>query len=283
MRIRVQSALAGWLLTVLELAVAAGAEVESPRYTSLLRLPEAVTLATLSNGLTVIVQENHAVPIATVRCFVKNTGSAYESKNLGAGLSHVLEHVVAGGSTSHRTEKEIEKIIDTFGGATNAATSTDLTTYFIDCPARTRGGHRANSRRHAAREVRAGPIRSGVEGCARAGRQEVNRQRVFEAAAPTVYDASRPPSDHRLSRRSMRRRTRPLSTSTASVTFPTTRCSWSSATWTQQVLDAVANQYAGTPRAWTTCRLKTSRSSRPARRSAKWTAPPTTWCSPGRR
>jgi zinc protease len=115
---------------------AAKAKAEIPQYASLLRLPENVTLATLSNGLTVIVQENHVAPVATVRSFVKNTGSAFESKHLGAGLSHVLEHVVAGGSTTHRTEKEIEKLVDTFGGATNAATSTDLTTFFIDCPAK---------------------------------------------------------------------------------------------------------------------------------------------------
>ncbi len=75
-------------------------------------------------------------PVATVRCFVKNTGSAYEGKNLGAGLSHVLEHVVAGGTTTHRTKEEIEKIVNTFGGATNAFTSTDMTTFFIDCPAK---------------------------------------------------------------------------------------------------------------------------------------------------
>jgi zinc protease len=109
---------------------------ESPTRESVLQLPEAVTLATLSNGLTVIVQENHVAPVATVRCFVRNTGSAYEGKNLGAGLSHVLEHVVAAGTTTHRTEKEIEKIVDSFGGATNAFTSTDLTAFFIDCPAK---------------------------------------------------------------------------------------------------------------------------------------------------
>jgi zinc protease len=109
---------------------------EPPRYTSVQRLPDEVTVAALSNGLTVIVQENHVAPVATVRCFVKNTGSAYEGKNLGAGLSHVLEHVVAGGSTAHRSEKEIAKIVDTFGGATNAATSVDQTMFYIDCPAK---------------------------------------------------------------------------------------------------------------------------------------------------
>ena len=112
------------------------AAAESARYTSVQRLPDQVTLATLSNGLTVIVQENHVAPVATVRCSVKNTGSAYEGKHLGAGISHVLEHVVAGGSTTHRSEKEIERLINTFGGATNAFTSTDMTTFFIDCPAK---------------------------------------------------------------------------------------------------------------------------------------------------
>jgi len=107
-----------------------------PQYTSVRRLPDGVTLATLSNGLTVIVQENHAAPVATVRCSVKNTGSAFEGRHLGAGLSHVLEHVVSGGTTEKRTEKEIEKIIDTFGGATNAFTSTSLTSYYVDCPAK---------------------------------------------------------------------------------------------------------------------------------------------------
>jgi zinc protease len=107
-----------------------------PRYTSVQTLPENVTLATLDNGLTVIVQENHVAPVATVRCFVQNTGSAYEGRHLGAGLSHVLEHVVAGGTTTHRSEAQIRKMIESFGGATNAFTSQDMTVFFIDCPAR---------------------------------------------------------------------------------------------------------------------------------------------------
>jgi zinc protease len=113
---------------------AAPATQAVPEYLSVQKLPDDITLATLSNGLTVVVQENHVAPVATVRCYVKNTGSAYEGRHLGAGLSHVLEHVVAGGTTTKRSEKEIEKIIDTFGGATNAYTSTDLTAFYIDCP-----------------------------------------------------------------------------------------------------------------------------------------------------
>jgi zinc protease len=104
-------------------------------YTRTQRLSAETTMAVLNNGLTVLVEENHAAPVATVRCFVKNTGSAYEGKNLGAGVSHVLEHVVSGGTTTRHTEKEIEKIIASFGGVSNAATSTDMTYYYIDCPA----------------------------------------------------------------------------------------------------------------------------------------------------
>jgi len=78
-----------------------------PKCVSRRTMPGGVTLAELANGLTVIVQENHAAPVATVRCYVGNTGSAFEGRHLGAGLSHVLEHVVAGGSTARRTEKEI--------------------------------------------------------------------------------------------------------------------------------------------------------------------------------
>ena len=103
---------------------------------SRLSYPNDITVAKLENGLTVIVQENHTAPVATVRCSVKNTGSINESIYLGAGLSHVLEHVVAGGSTTKRSEKEIRQMIDTFGGVTNAYTSLDVTSYFIDCPVR---------------------------------------------------------------------------------------------------------------------------------------------------
>ena len=75
-------------------------------------LGKCVTKAQLSNGLTVLVRENHAAPIATVRCFVRNTGSAYEGQWLGMGLSHILEHLVAGGTTTKRSEEEIQEILD---------------------------------------------------------------------------------------------------------------------------------------------------------------------------
>ncbi len=104
-------------------------------YSSKQTLGKGVTLARITNGMTVIVQENHSAPVATVRCYVHNTGSAYEGKNLGAGLSHMLEHLVAGGSTKRRTYDQIREILDSLGGHTNAYTTDSVTTFLIDCPA----------------------------------------------------------------------------------------------------------------------------------------------------
>lgn len=104
-------------------------------YASKQSLGKGVTLARITNGMTVIVQENHSAPVATVRCYVHNTGSAYEGRHLGAGLSHMLEHLVSGGSTKKRTETQIREILDSLGGQTNAYTSDSVTTFLIDCPA----------------------------------------------------------------------------------------------------------------------------------------------------
>jgi zinc protease len=104
------------------------------KYVSQSALGKGVTHAQLSNGMNVLVQENHAAPVATVRCFVKNTGSAFEGRYLGTGISHMLEHLVALGSTTKRPEPEIQKLLDSMGGQTNAFTSTDMTAYYVDCP-----------------------------------------------------------------------------------------------------------------------------------------------------
>ncbi|MBN2474596.1 MAG: insulinase family protein [Pirellulales bacterium] len=243
-----------WLLG-LGLAAATWAEEPAvPQYTSVRRLPDAITLATLSNGLTVIVQENHVAPVATVRCYVNNTGSAFEGRYLGAGLSHVLEHVVSGGTTSRRTEKEIEKIIDTFGGATNAFTSTSLTGYYIDCPAKqvaTAIDLVADSMQHIqfepsefARELTV-VRRELADG-------EVSRQRVlFNLLSQTVY-AVHPVRHPIIGYLDVLNGT----TNETIVDFYRQRYVPNNQVFvvvgdvdTRQVLDAVARQWAGTPRA----------------------------------
>ena len=96
--------LCGLLVFGVTNVVSAQSRPDANPYVSRQSLSDNITLATHDNGLTIIVQENHSAPVATVRCYVKNTGSVYEGKYLGAGLSHVLEHVVSGGTTSNRTE-----------------------------------------------------------------------------------------------------------------------------------------------------------------------------------
>ncbi len=96
------------------------------------------TVATLSNGLTVIVQENHNVPVVTVQSIVR-TGGMYEGPWLGCGLSHLLEHLVAKGATrgaGHaQASKESGSRLDAIGAQSNAFTSLDRTVYYINCAA----------------------------------------------------------------------------------------------------------------------------------------------------
>ena len=89
------------------------------------------TFVQLRNGMTVLIREDHASRVVSTQILVK-AGSIYEGKYFFAGLSHYLEHVVAGGSTKSFTEVEAQKILKSLGGASNAYTSYDRTVYFIN-------------------------------------------------------------------------------------------------------------------------------------------------------
>ena len=85
----------------------------------------------LDNGLTVVVVPDPSASLVSVKTFVR-AGSIDEQPFLGHGLSHYLEHVVAGGSTSVRTEDQYKEKISLLGGAFNAYTTTDHTSYYIN-------------------------------------------------------------------------------------------------------------------------------------------------------
>ena len=87
----------------------------------------------LSNGLTVIVAEQHSAPVASVQVWCQ-TGSVHEGEWLGGGLTHLLEHVLFNG-TERRSSKQISDEIHGLGGYLNAYTSFDRTVFWIDCPA----------------------------------------------------------------------------------------------------------------------------------------------------
>lgn len=83
----------------------------------------------LKNGLTVLVRSDKSTPIVSINLLVK-AGSLYEPPL--SGLSHYLEHVVAGGSTKSLKENEVKQKIEQMGGASNAFTSHNRTVYYIN-------------------------------------------------------------------------------------------------------------------------------------------------------
>ncbi len=94
--------------------------------------PPGVTLTTLDNGLIVIVREDHSAPVVSAQAW-SMSGSIHEGRWLGAGLSHVLEHMLFKG-TSTRPGSRIDQEVQEAGGYMNAYTSFDRTVYHIDVP-----------------------------------------------------------------------------------------------------------------------------------------------------
>ena len=86
---------------------------------------------TLDNGLKVYLIQDPSATYTTARTYVR-AGSINESLFYGAGASHYLEHLLAGGSTSKRSEDQYKALISMFGGAFNAYTTADHTSYFIN-------------------------------------------------------------------------------------------------------------------------------------------------------
>jgi len=95
-------------------------------------LPQGVTLTTLENGLTIIVREDHSAPVVSAQAWAM-TGSIHEGRWLGAGLSHVLEHMLFKGTTT-RPGSRIDQEVQEAGGHMNAYTSFDRTVYYVDVP-----------------------------------------------------------------------------------------------------------------------------------------------------
>ena len=91
------------------------------------------TLHTLDNGLKVILDSDVSAPVISTQVWVK-TGSIHEGKWMGAGISHLLEHMVFKGTESFSGE-ELSQTVQAAGGQWNAYTSFDRTVYFIDGPA----------------------------------------------------------------------------------------------------------------------------------------------------
>ncbi|MEZ4306566.1 MAG: pitrilysin family protein [Polyangiaceae bacterium] len=87
---------------------------------------------TLPNGLTVILHEDHALPMVAVNTMVR-VGSRFEEKKR-TGFAHLFEHLMFMGTRRVPT-KMFDAWMEAEGGANNAWTSEDRTDYFSVGPA----------------------------------------------------------------------------------------------------------------------------------------------------
>src|SRR2546429_454710 len=94
--------------------------------------PFGTQRTTLDNGLVLIVREDHSAPVVSAQAWC-TSGSIHEGRLLGAGLSHVLEHMVFKG-TDNRPDARIDQEVQEAGGHMNAYTSFDRTVYWINVP-----------------------------------------------------------------------------------------------------------------------------------------------------
>ena len=93
---------------------------------------EPIQKTTLSNGLRIVscnIPHAHSVTIAI---FV-GVGSRYESED-HMGVSHFLEHLLFKGTSNIPNPADISATIEDVGGALNASTEEELTTYWCKVP-----------------------------------------------------------------------------------------------------------------------------------------------------
>lgn len=87
-------------------------------------------LLRLTNGFTIILQQNKTAPVVAARIYIK-AGALTEQQYMGAGISHVLEHLVAGATSGKRDEADNALLLQQIGNDSNAYTDQDQTCYFI--------------------------------------------------------------------------------------------------------------------------------------------------------
>ena len=82
----------------------------------------------LSNGLNVILHEDHSIPTVSINIWY-HVGSKNEQPGK-TGLAHLFEHLMFEGSKHHNTN--FSEPIENVGGFDNGSTNTDRTNYWIN-------------------------------------------------------------------------------------------------------------------------------------------------------
>ncbi|HYW51099.1 MAG TPA: pitrilysin family protein [Gemmatimonadaceae bacterium] len=91
------------------------------------RLRVPFTLDTLPNGLTLIVHEDHSVPIVTTNVWF-HVGSGDE-KTGRTGFAHLFEHLMFMGS-EHAPYPQFDRLLEAAGANNNGSTTEDRTNYY---------------------------------------------------------------------------------------------------------------------------------------------------------
>ncbi len=86
----------------------------------------------LPNGLTLLVKENHNVPVVAVLATVP-VGYFHEPDRLN-GISHVIEHMLFKGTVQRPQDEQIAREVRELGGILNAGTYYEETSYYIVAP-----------------------------------------------------------------------------------------------------------------------------------------------------
>ncbi|MGB0036126.1 MAG: pitrilysin family protein [Candidatus Acidiferrales bacterium] len=111
------------ILFAASLAMPVRAQEKSPE----VRPPKLVfTTHTLSNGLQVILLEDHAVPVINLQVWYHVGGK--DERPGRTGFAHLFEHLMFKGS-AHVAAEEHSRIIEAIGGFDNASTYDDCTNY----------------------------------------------------------------------------------------------------------------------------------------------------------
>jgi predicted Zn-dependent peptidase len=112
----------------LSLFFAAGLVAQTPAIT----VPQiAFTQFTLSNGLRVVLSEDHSLPVVT-ESLLFNVGGRVEHKGR-SGFAHLFEHLMFEGS-AHAPKGEFDHLVEGYGGNDNASTHEDYTIYYENVP-----------------------------------------------------------------------------------------------------------------------------------------------------
>jgi zinc protease len=120
---------------MLLLALGAACVVIAPAAAQQTQAPPKITVPytmfTLPNGLTVILHEDHSVPVLSVNVWY-HAGSANEKPGR-TGFAHLFEHLMFEGS-GHVKEGDFDNFLEAAGGSNNASTAEDRTNYYINVP-----------------------------------------------------------------------------------------------------------------------------------------------------